>query len=199
MLDLSGNCLSKFPDELLECGKLEMLKLSGNQLSEIPVAAEQFQKLKELHIADNHLQSLPAELGYCTALEQVDCSSNQLSCIPESLGNLKKLRRLILNNNAQLKTIPSSVLRDCVLLHTLEMHGTMVSREVCFLPLSPEAIWNYCQTSLRSTHNPVQVLQGIDGYDSFEKRRQNKFTKAIDGNAMIKKGGVDEGVDVALS
>lgn len=44
----------------------------------------------------------------------------------------------------------------------------------------------------------AQVLQGTDGYELFEKRRQNKFSKAIDGNAMIKQGGVDEGVDVAV-
>lgn len=46
--------------------------------------------------------------------------------------------------------------------------------------------------------NVIQVLQGIDGYEAFEQRRQNKFSKAIDGNAMIKQGGVDEGVDVQL-
>lgn len=44
----------------------------------------------------------------------------------------------------------------------------------------------------------VQILQSINGYEGFEQRRQNKFSKAIDGNAMLNQGGVDEGVDVKL-
>jgi hypothetical protein len=44
----------------------------------------------------------------------------------------------------------------------------------------------------------VQVLQDTVGYDEFEKRRQAKFSKAIGGNAMLGRDGVDEGVDVQL-
>jgi hypothetical protein len=44
----------------------------------------------------------------------------------------------------------------------------------------------------------VQILQQTAGYDGFETRRQNKFSKAIEGNAMMREGGVDEGVDVSL-
>eukprot|EP00892_Ulva_mutabilis_P006871 jgi/Ulvmu1/4556/UM002_0284.1 len=171
VMDLSGNRLSAFPLDVLQCPMLEILKLSDNQLTELPAAIEQCPRLKELHMASNHLDSLPVELGKCTGLEHVDCSSNQLTGLPEELGNLKKLRRLVLNNNQQLRTVPSAVLQGCNLLHTLELHSTLVSRE---------------------------VLQGITGYEGFERRRQNKFSKAIDGNAMIKQGGVDEGVDVNL-
>lgn len=133
-MDLSENRLCAFPEDVLQCATLEILKLSGNQLTEIPVIVGQCAKLKELHIASNCLQALPAELGQCTALEHMDCSSNQLSFLPPELGNLKKLRRLVLNNNQQLQFVPADVLQGCILLHTLEMHGTLVSREVRLEP-----------------------------------------------------------------
>lgn len=131
VLDLSENRLSVFPDDLSQCHTLEVLKLSANQLTDIPASIERLTKLRELHIANNCLQSLPAELGHCTGLEHVDCSSNHLTSVPDTLGGLKKLRRLILNDNPHLRDVPGAVLRDCILLHTLEMHGTMISREVC--------------------------------------------------------------------
>ena len=149
VMDLSSNCLSAFPEDVFRCPNLEILKLSGNQLTEIPTAIEQSVKLKELHIASNQLQLMPAEVGHCSGLEHIDCSSNQLTCLPEGLGNLKKLRRLILNHNQQLRSIPSAVLRDCILLHTLEMHDTLVSREVKFLhSLVEDTICLFCSILL---------------------------------------------------
>jgi hypothetical protein len=42
------------------------------------------------------------------------------------------------------------------------------------------------------------VLAATAGYEAFEERRRAKFSKAIGGNAMLARDGVDEGVDVAL-
>lgn len=171
VLDLSQNALTVFPAAVASCPALEVLKLSSNSVAAIPAELSQCPRLKELHLASNAVESIPPELGACTALELIDMNSNRLSEIPPELGNLGKLRRLLLNNNQQLASVPGEVLGQCVLLHTMELHGTQVTRE---------------------------ILQQTEGYEGFEKRRQSKFSKAIDGNAMMKESGVDEGVDVAL-
>jgi Leucine-rich repeat (LRR) protein len=137
----------------------------------VPAELRNCTRLKELHLASNAVEAIPPELGECIALELIDLNSNRLSAIPPELGNLKKLRRLLLNNNQQLAAVPEEVLTHCVLLHTLELHGTQVTRE---------------------------ILQQTSGYEGFEKRRQSKFSKAIEGNALMNESGVDEGVDVVL-
>lgn len=44
----------------------------------------------------------------------------------------------------------------------------------------------------------LQALQQTKGYEQFESRRQAKYSKAIDGGAMGRRNGMDEGVDVQL-
>lgn len=41
-------------------------------------------------------------------------------------------------------------------------------------------------------------MQQTEGYERFESRRRAKYTKAIDGGAMLGRMGMDEGVDVAV-
>jgi Leucine-rich repeat (LRR) protein len=170
-LDLSQNALTLFPTAVTSCLALEILKLSSNSVPLIPAELSNCVRLKELHLANNAVEAIPPALGSCTALELIDLNSNRLSEIPPELGSLMKLRRLLLNNNQQLAAMPGEVLTRCVLLHTLELHGTQVTRE---------------------------ILQQTSGYEGFEKRRQSKFSKAIVGNAMMNESGVDEGVDVVL-
>lgn len=170
-LDLSKNALTVFPIAVTSCPALEVLKLASNSVPALPGELSSCPRLKELHLGSNAVESIPPELGACTALELIDLSANRLSDIPPELGNLVKLRRLLLNGNQQLAAVPRKVLSQCVLLHTLELHSTQVTRE---------------------------ILQQTEGYQGFEKRRQSKFSKAIDGNVMMKESGVDEGVDVAL-
>jgi hypothetical protein len=44
----------------------------------------------------------------------------------------------------------------------------------------------------------VQILQNTEGYEQFEKRRRAKFSKAVDGGALLGRKGMDEGIDVPL-
>jgi hypothetical protein len=44
----------------------------------------------------------------------------------------------------------------------------------------------------------VQILQQTEGYEAFEMRRRAKFSKAIEGGAMPRNDGLDEGIDVEL-
>lgn len=171
MLDLAHNALTEFPAAVCSCTALEILKFSHNSVPSIPAELGNCLRLRELHMSNNSVQHIPDEMAACASLELIDLNANKLSEIPLTLGRLAKLRRLLLNNNQQLAAVPGEVLKDCELLHTLELHGTQVTRE---------------------------ILQQTEGYEAFEKRRQNKFSKAIDGNAMMREGGVDEGIDVVL-
>ena len=171
VLDFSQNALTVFPVAVTACPALETLKLNSNSVPSLPAELSNCPRLKELHLGSNAVASIPPELGACTALELIDMTTNRLTEIPPELGNLVKLRRLLLNGNHELAAVPGEVLSQCVLLHTLELHGTQVTRE---------------------------ILQQTEGYEGFENRRQSKFSKAIEGNAMMKESGVDEGVDVAL-
>jgi hypothetical protein len=44
----------------------------------------------------------------------------------------------------------------------------------------------------------MQILQSVEGYEQFEKRRRAKFSKALEGGVMLGRKGMDEGIDVPL-
>ena len=168
ILLLDGNQLTSLPDELALLVKLERLSLSNNKLHSLPSVIGSLPNLSLLDVSRNQLSSLPDSMGQLENLEELDASDNRLTLIPPSLGSLHKLKTLALNK-CLIKAVPSEVFINCISLQTLSLHGN---------PIKPETVHE------------------TEGFAQFEKRRQEKFTKGIQGGVVF--GSLDEGVDRKL-
>lgn len=131
-LDLDNNQLSSIPEDIGGCVALESLRLRSNRLRSIPATIQNCKRLNLLDVAGNRLTCLPPPLGNCSNLETLDASNNLLIDIPGALSWLSKLRVLQLQGNNDLRGVPGQILSDCQLLHTLDLHDTLVTREVRF-------------------------------------------------------------------
>ncbi len=116
ILNLSGNALSRLPDDLPrlhklrvifcsdnrftqvpevlgQCPQLEMIGFKANQIRELPAAALP-QRLRWLILTDNQLAALPAQLGACNRLQKLMLSGNQLQHLPDEMAACSRLELL---------------------------------------------------------------------------------------------------------
>ena len=94
-LDLSGEGLTKVPDNVFTKTAVVELDLSNNNLSgALPGEVRHLSNLRVLDLSDNDFTGVPAEVGQLSKLEVLDLSNNSLTGLPQELGNLKNLKTL---------------------------------------------------------------------------------------------------------
>lgn len=98
-LDLSGQKISKFPDEILKFRNLQWLDLSLNALSTLPEEIASLSNLQKLILTGNKLEELPKAIGALSSLQTLDLSGNLLIALVEDLYKLKNLERLDCSDN----------------------------------------------------------------------------------------------------
>ncbi|GBF98300.1 hypothetical protein Rsub_10963 [Raphidocelis subcapitata] len=175
VLNLDANALSALPAAPAAWSglqRLETLSLTRNRLAALPAALGALRALRALCVAGNDIGALPPELGSCSALESLDASANpRLAALPAALGALTRLKTLAADGTA-VAAVPPELLRGCVALQTLGLHGCPITAE---------------------------VLQETEGFEEFEGRRRGKYTKIIAGGSLMPAQGLDEGFDRRLS
>jgi hypothetical protein len=128
ILDLSGNPLSRLPDDfhrlnnlkiaffsdcrfavfptqLAKCSSLEMVAFRGNAMITIPEGAFP-PRLRWLILTNNLIGSLPRSIGQCHRLQKVMLAGNRLTTLPDEMVNCKKLGLLRLSVNS-LTSLPT--------------------------------------------------------------------------------------------
>ncbi|WP_373871090.1 leucine-rich repeat-containing protein kinase family protein, partial [Aeromonas hydrophila] len=81
-LKLAEN-LTVFPPEIFSLKvTLEVLDLTGNQLSRLPDELAGFSKLRIIFCSENRFTELPEVLGRCPALTMVGFKANQIATVP---------------------------------------------------------------------------------------------------------------------
>lgn len=132
ILDLSGNALSRLPDDLPRLRKLRIIFASDNPFTELPEVLGQCSQLsmvgfkanrirkvsgqslppllRWLVLTDNEIEALPAEIGACTQLQKLMLAGNRLRTLPEELAACSRLELLRLAAN-QLSELPAWLLR----------------------------------------------------------------------------------------
>lgn len=122
-LDLSCG-LTEFPSEIFTLADtLEILNLSGNALTRLPDDLYRLHKLRVIFCSDNQFVELPAVLGQCAQLEMVGFKANKIKHVPAA-ALPPKLRWLILTDN-QISELPKELGR-CTRLQKLMLAGNLL-------------------------------------------------------------------------
>ncbi|XP_046384143.1 leucine-rich repeat-containing protein 58 [Ischnura elegans] len=108
-LNLSGNNLTAFPEQILELSNLRYLFLGGNRMTEIPQEIWKLHSLQVLYLGGNRLVEIPASVGELQHLHSLVLCDNMLESLPSSIANLHLLKSLLLHKN-QLRTLPSEII-----------------------------------------------------------------------------------------
>ncbi|WP_394790952.1 leucine-rich repeat-containing protein kinase family protein [Rhodoferax sp.] len=124
-LDLSCG-LTEFPREIFDLAdSLEVLNLSGNALTRLPDDLPRLHKLKVLFCSNNRFTDLPAVLGQCLQLEMVGFKTNQIVDVPAA-ALPPQLRWLILTDN-QVAVLPAAI-GNCPQLQKLMLAGNRLQQ-----------------------------------------------------------------------
>lgn len=97
-LNLSGQQLKKWPQEIFLCRNLRKLNLSSNQLDCIPKEISSLTKLRVLNLSNNRLTQIHTSVFRLQKLRVLNISSNKIKSLPHQLQN-SSISELILSNN----------------------------------------------------------------------------------------------------
>ncbi|WP_285422267.1 protein kinase [Pseudomonas sp. efr-133-TYG-23] len=179
-LDLSCG-LTEFPREIFELADtLEILNLSGNALSRLPDDLHRLPHLRVLFCSDNAFTELPTSLGQCAKLSMIGFKANRISqvpaaalppqlrwliltdnCIrqlPEALGERPLLQKLMLAGN-QLEQLPRS-LAQCHNLELIRIASNRLTHLPDWLLSLPSLTW------LAYAGNPVEMAVQVQADDT---------------------------------
>lgn len=129
-LDLSDNALEIVCPEIGGLRALRHLRLANNQLQFLPPEVGDLKELQTLDISSNRLLALPERLHLCLSLQYLTVDRNWLCCVPRhlcqlpslnelsmagnhlaslpiDLGRSRELQYVYVDNNIQLKGLPS--------------------------------------------------------------------------------------------
>ena len=163
-LDLAEG-LTDFPREIFDLADtLEVLNLSGNALTRLPDDLPRLHRLRVLFCSDNPFTVLPAVLGRCTGLEMVGfkanrirevpagalpprlrwliLTDNRIAQLPAEIGQCHRLQKLMLAGN-RLEDLPIE-LADCHRLELLRISANCFERMPNWLTSLPRLAWLAC-------------------------------------------------------
>ncbi|XP_060223298.1 leucine-rich repeat-containing protein 28 isoform X4 [Meriones unguiculatus] len=107
-LYMKRNSLTTLPENLAQkLPNLVELYLHSNNIVVVPEAIGSLVKLQCLDLSDNALEIVCPEIGRLRALRHLRLANNQLQFLPPDLGRSRELQYVYVDNNIQLKGLPS--------------------------------------------------------------------------------------------
>ncbi len=151
VLNLSGNALSRLPDDLYRLTHLRVLFCSDNQFRELPACLGQCAQLSMIGFKANRLERVPAA-ALPPQLRWLILTDNCISELPDELGARPQLQKLMLAGN-RLQSLPSS-LSQCHKLELLRIAANCLSELPQWLLTLPALAWlAYAGNPLESQGN----------------------------------------------
>lgn len=157
ILNLSGNALSRLPDDLHRLPHLRVLFCSDNAFTELPECLGQCAKLSMVAFKANRITHVPAA-ALPPLLRWLILTDNQISQLPVELGARPLLQKLMLAGN-HLTQLPES-LANCHNLELLRIAANRFTRLPEWLLALPSLTW------LAYAGNPVEMAVQLSADDS---------------------------------
>ncbi|KYN34470.1 Leucine-rich repeat-containing protein 58 [Trachymyrmex septentrionalis] len=166
-LNLSGNRLTEFPNQIFDLPGLKYLYLGGNRISEITKDIWKLQGLRVLSMGNNRLTEVPCTLGQLKTLQALILCDNMLESLPSSIANLTNLKTLSLHKN-RLRTLPTEIITLKCLTELSLRDNPLVVRFVSDMTHNPPLLLELAARIIKSSdirydnesipHNLVQYL-----------------------------------------
>ncbi|XP_053608265.1 leucine-rich repeat-containing protein 58 [Plodia interpunctella] len=154
-LNLSGNQLNFFPEQVLELTSLKYLYLGGNNIVNIPKDIWKLNSLQILAVGGNQIIEVPDSVGRLTGLQALVLSDNQIEQLPASIANLKQLRSLHIHKN-RLKTLPTQIIKLTCLTELSLRDNPLVVRFVRDMTLQPPSLLELAGRTIKLHEIPIQ-------------------------------------------
>ncbi|XP_060223297.1 leucine-rich repeat-containing protein 28 isoform X3 [Meriones unguiculatus] len=106
-LYLHSNNIVVVPEEVGDLKELQTLDISTNRLLALPERLHLCLSLQYLTVDRNRLWSVPRHLCQLPSLNELSMAGNRLASLPLDLGRSRELQYVYVDNNIQLKGLPS--------------------------------------------------------------------------------------------
>ncbi|KAL3266250.1 hypothetical protein HHI36_010430 [Cryptolaemus montrouzieri] len=108
-LNLSGNSLRHFPEQVCHLTNLKYLYLGGNKMSNISRNIYRLTNIQVLSFGGNEISDVPAVLGQLKNLQVLVLCDNKIETLPANIAQLHNLKSLQLHKN-RLKVLPPEII-----------------------------------------------------------------------------------------
>lgn len=155
VLNLTGNALTRLPDDLGRLHKLKILFCSENRLSELPVGIGKCLQLEVVGVKSNRIEHVPAA-ALPPRLRSLVLTDNRVQRLPDALGECADLQKLMLSGN-RLRELPASLAR-CHKLELLRVAANRLEHLPDWLLDMPNLAWlAYAGNPLPEGFRPPEV------------------------------------------
>jgi len=97
VLDLSGNALTAFPNEVLSLTTLKSLSLTANtSITSLPDGIGALKSLQALLLSGTQIAALPAAIGGLSGLQDLELVACKLTTLPPEIGQLAALSLMLI-------------------------------------------------------------------------------------------------------
>jgi len=141
-------------------------------LSKIPSSIFTLTNLKKLVFKDYNIPNI-SSIGNLKKLEYLDLSNSNIKSIPNTIGNLKKLKNLILDNNKELTTLPSTICN--LTLDTLSYKNTGIT-ELPKCPITTTKKTTTKKTTTKKTTTKKTATKKTTTKKTITKKTNKKTT-----------------------
>ncbi|ALC49956.1 CG32687 [Drosophila busckii] len=138
-LNLSGNQLVHFPEQVTELRQLKYLYLGGNKISTISKEIWKMQALQVLSLGGNLIAEVPESVGSLSQLQALVLCDNLIENLPTSIARLKNLKSLLLHKN-RLRHLPKDIVALRNLTELSLRDNPLVVRFVQDMALKPPTL-----------------------------------------------------------
>lgn len=138
-LNLSGNQLTHFPEQVTELRQLKYLYLGGNKISTVSKDIWKMQSLHVLSLGGNLISEVPESVGSLNQLQALVLCDNLIEILPTSIARLKNLKSLLLHKN-RLRHLPKDIVALKNLTELSLRDNPLVVRFVQDMALKPPTL-----------------------------------------------------------
>ncbi|CAG9762346.1 unnamed protein product [Ceutorhynchus assimilis] len=108
-LNLGGNDIVQFPEQIFSFPNLKFLYLGGNAIKNISKDVWKLKQLQVFSLGGNQITEVPVTVGLLKNLQALVLCDNEIEILPANIANLHNLRSLLLHKN-RLRTLPPEII-----------------------------------------------------------------------------------------
>ncbi|KAF2896758.1 hypothetical protein ILUMI_09418 [Ignelater luminosus] len=154
-MNLSGNQLTMFPEQLLDFPNMKYLYLGSNQILNISKNIGKLKNLQILSLGGNELKEVPITLGQLHTLQALVLCDNKIESLPANIANLKQLKSLLLHKNC-LRTLPPAIIGLKNLTELSLRDNPLVVRFVSDMTYNPGSLLELTARTIKIQNVPVE-------------------------------------------